>query len=215
VLPFSLLALVLLAGGGWGAYLISSLGGDGAGDAVTTTTAGKTTVRTQTTAKAVTTAAELVPVAGVTAASYDPRAAGGDGDEHPGDTANALDGQIATSWRTDTYRASAVFGGVKPGVGLILTAPTAVAARSLRLDGGVGGWTGRVYSAAGTEPPATIAGWKPASAPFLARTVPMDIPLTGGPSRHYLVWITKLAAVDNGFAASIAEAHLQAAAKAG
>jgi serine/threonine-protein kinase len=215
VLPFSLLALVLLAGGGWGAYLISSLGGDGGGDAVTTTTAGKTTVRTQTTAKAVTTAAELVPVAGVTAASYDPRAAGGDGDEHPGDTANALDGQIATSWRTDTYRASAVFGGVKPGVGLILTAPTAVAARSLRLDGGVGGWTGRVYSAPGAEPPATIAGWKPASAPFLARTVPMDIPLTGGPSRLYLVWITKLAAVDNGFAASIAEAHLQTAPKAG
>ena len=35
--------------------------------------------------------------------------------------------------------------------------------------------------------------------------VPMDVPLTGAPSRLYLIWITKLAPTDTGFAASIAE----------
>ena len=40
----------------------------------------------------------------------------------------------------------------------------------------------------------------------------MDVPLTGGPARLYLVWITKLAPVATGFAASIAEAQLQTAA---
>jgi serine/threonine-protein kinase len=205
--PFALLALVLLAGGGWAAYLGTSLGD---GHASSTTTGGTTTAGTTTATTGATTAApRTVAVGGLTSASYDPRGDGGDGDEHPAETANVLDGQPSTTWRTDTYRASPEFGGVKPGVGLILTAPAAVAARALRLDGGLGGWTGRVYSARGDTPPASIAGWKPISAPFVARTVPMDIPLTGSASRLYLVWITKLAPVAGGFAASIADAQLQ------
>ena len=40
----------------------------------------------------------------------------------------------------------------------------------------------------------------------------MDVPLTSGPSRLYLICITKLAPVATGFAASIAEAKLQTAA---
>jgi hypothetical protein len=37
----------------------------------------------------------------------------------------------------------------------------------------------------------------------------MEIALSGGPSRLYLIWITKLSPTDTGFAASIAEAKLQ------
>ena len=107
-----------------------------------------------------------------------------------------------------------MFGGVKPGVGLILTAPAAVAGAHASAST-AGSAAGRAASTArpARTPPATIAGWKPVSAPFIARTVPMDIPLTGGPSRLYLVWITKLAPVATGFAASIAEAQLQTAAR--
>jgi hypothetical protein len=201
---------VLVAGVGWAAYLGSSLIG---GDDETASTTGSSTV--ETTAKtsattAVTTGATAVE--DVTAASYDPTGSGGDGDEHPEDTGSALDGNPSTSWRTDTYRGSAEFSGIKPGVGLILSAPEAVAATTLRLTGGQDGWTGRVYTATGSEPPATIDGWKPASKPFVARSVPMDVPLTSGPSRLYLIFITKLAAVNTGFAASIAEAKLETAA---
>jgi hypothetical protein len=208
--PIALLVLVLVAGVSWAAYLGSSFsfGGDGGG-AGTATTGPGTTTKEQTTATTAATTTGGAGVSGLTATSYDPTADGGDGDEHPNDTGNVLDGDVSTTWRTDTYRASPVFAGIKPGVGLILTSPSAVKATVLRLVGGLGGWTGRVYTASGSSPPATIAGWKPASAAFVARTVAMDIPLTGGASTLYLVWITKLAPVDTGFAASIAEAKLE------
>jgi hypothetical protein len=208
--PIALLLLVLLAGIGWGAYLGSSLIGGGNGHSTTTggSTAGTTAQTSGTTA--VTTGA--IAVAGLTAASYDPTAGGGDGSEHPTETGNALDGNPSTSWRTDTYRGTADFAGIKQGVGLVLSAPSPVTASALRLTGGLDGWTGRVYTAPGSSPPATIDGWKPVSDPFVARSVPMDIPLSAGPSRLYLIWITKLAPVNAGFAASIAEASLQTAA---
>jgi serine/threonine-protein kinase len=208
LLPIALLVLVLGAGVSWAAYLGSSFSLGGGGKGGTTTTGPGTTTQAQTTSPA-TTATAGTSVSGLTATSYDPAADGGDGSEHPTDTGNVLDGNISTTWGTDTYRASPVFAGIKPGVGLILTAPSAVKATVLRLVGGLGGWTGRVYTAPGSSPPATIAGWKPVSAPFVARTVPMDIPLTGAGSTLYLVWITKLAPVATGFAASIAEAKLQ------
>jgi eukaryotic-like serine/threonine-protein kinase len=211
VWPIALLLLVLIAGIGWAAYLGSSLIGDGGGSSTTTGTTTTSVTTADTTATTATTTGATA-VEGVTASSYDPTGGGGDGDEHPEDTGNALDGDPSTSWRTDTYRGSAEFSGIKPGVGLILSAPASVAATTLRLTGGQDGWTGRVYTAPGSDPPATIDGWKPASKPFVARSVPMDIPLTGGPSRLYLIFITKLAPVDTGFAASIAEAKLQTAA---
>jgi serine/threonine-protein kinase len=208
--PVVLLVLVLVAGVGWAAYLGSSLVG---GDGNSSTTAGTTTTGA-TTSTATTTAVATTPVtvAGLTAESYDPAGSGGDGDEHPSETGNVLDGDPSTTWRTDTYRGTAEFSGIKPGVGLILAAPAPVAATTLRLTGGLDGWTGRVYTAAGTSPPATIEGWTPVSKPFAARTVSMDIALSGGPSRHYLIWITKLSQTGTGFAASIAEARLQTAA---
>ena len=212
VWPIALLVLVLVAGVGWAAYLGSSfLGGDATDGASTQTTASTPTTEqsTQTTTEAPATTA----VAGLAASSYDPSGAGGDGDEHPDETANAIDGVAATVWHTDTYRADAQFGGIKPGVGLILTAPAAVTATTLSLQGGHGGWTGRVYTAPGTTPPADISGWTAVSKPFSARTVPMTIPLTGGPSRLYLIWVTKLVPVDTGFAASIAEASLRVSAQ--
>ncbi len=207
--PLVLLAFVLVAGIGWAAYLGSSLI-EGGSDS----TAAATTTRTTTSTAATTTVATApVAVAGLTAESYDPTGSGGDGDEHPTETGNALDGDPSTSWRTDTYRGTAEFSGIKPGVGLILSAPAAVAATRLSMTGGLAGWTGRVYTAQGTSPPTSIGGWTPVSKPFSARTVPMDIPLDGGPSRLYLIWITKLAPAGAGFAASIAEAKLQRVAR--
>ena len=203
--PFALLLLVLFAGVGWAVYLGSSFGGGGSsGEAATTS---GTTTSTTDGSGATTTAAGVVD--GLTAASYDPQGDGGDGNEHPNETANAVDGDIATRWRTDTYRGTPEFAGFKPGVGLILVAPAPVTATALGLTAGVGGWTARIYTAPGATPPAGLDGWTPVSNPFNARSVPMDIPLTGGPSRLYLIWITKLAPVDTGFAASVAEAQLQ------
>jgi eukaryotic-like serine/threonine-protein kinase len=206
VLPSALLVLVLAAGIGWAAYLGSSFGGGD--DKADSSTPGSTasTPKTTSSVDTVTTAGGRTTVGGLTAKSYDPE---GDGSEHPAETANALDGDASTRWRTDTYRAKPEFAGIKSGVGLILTAPSAVAATALRLQAGLDGWSARVYTAPGASPPASIAGWTPVSNPFSARTVPMAVPLTASPSRLYLIWITKLAPVDTGFAASIADAQLE------
>ena len=127
--PVVLLLLVLVAGIGWAAYLGSSLGGgDGGGTAAGTTTAPETTTTTGSGTTGTTTAAGGA-VTGLTATSYDPTSGGGDGDEHPEETANALDGSPATTWRTDTYRGTAEFAGIKPGVGLILSSADPVTAQ--------------------------------------------------------------------------------------
>ena len=102
--PIGLLVLVLAAGIGWAAYLGSSLIGGGSAEATTTTAPPSTTATTTTATTGTTTAAAGAAVTGLTASSYDPRGDGGDGDEHPADAANALDGDPATHWRTDTYR---------------------------------------------------------------------------------------------------------------
>ena len=43
----------------------------------------------------------------------------------------------------------------------------------------------------------------------------MDVPLSGDPSRQYLIWITRLAPTETGtgFAASITDAQLKTAAE--
>ena len=211
--PIGLLVLVLVAGIGWAAYLGSSLIGGGSAEATTTTAPPPTTATTPATTGTTTPTAGAA-VTGLTASSYDPQSDGGDGDEHPADAANALDGDPATHWRTDTYRGTPEFNGSKPGVGLILTAPSEVAAATLHLTAGLGGWTGRVYTAPGTSPPAGIDGWTPISETFEARTVAMDVPLSGDPSRQYLIWITRLAPTETGtgYAASITDAQLKTAA---
>jgi serine/threonine-protein kinase len=213
--PIGLLVLVLVAGIGWAAYLGSSLIGGGSADATSTTTSQRTTATTAPTTSGTATPAAGAPVSGLTASSYDPQGDGGDGDEHPADAANALDGDPATHWRTDTYRGTPEFNGSKPGVGLILTAPSAVAAAMLHLTAGLGGWTGRVYTAPGSSPPAGIDGWTPVSETFEARAVAMDVPLSGDhPSKQFLIWITRLAPTEagTGFAASITDAQLKTAA---
>jgi predicted Ser/Thr protein kinase len=211
VWPIALLVLVLVAGIGWAAYLASSFG-DGGGGTDSSTSGSTATEATTTGSQGTTTAPAGGIVSGLATASYDPTGDGGDGDEHPDETGNAIDGDPSTRWRTDTYRATPEFAGIKPGVGLILAAPSPVAATTLSLQAGQGGWTGRVYAAPGASPPPGIDGWKAVSESFTARSVPMDIPLTGGPSRLYLIWITKLAPTDTGFAAGIAEAALKTAA---
>ncbi len=57
-------------------------------------------------------------IAGAT--DFDPRADGGSAQENPKEVALAIDGDRSTAWRTERYRKRADFGGLKPGVGLVL-----------------------------------------------------------------------------------------------
>ena len=77
------------------------------------------------------------PVTLRSANDFDPRADGGSGAENAKRVKRAIDGDPETVWTTERYRRLATFGGLKPGVGLVLDLgePTKVAAVSVRLSG--------------------------------------------------------------------------------
>ena len=63
-------------------------------------------------------AGTVIPVAAIT--DFDPRADNGNGEEHPDQAKNAIDGDASTGWSTMQYVGNPKMGGEKPGVGLVL-----------------------------------------------------------------------------------------------
>jgi hypothetical protein len=63
-------------------------------------------------------ASAAVPLKPVSASVYNP-APNTSGDDDPGDTSAAIDGDTSTAWHTSFYL-SHLFGGLKPGAGLLL-----------------------------------------------------------------------------------------------
>jgi hypothetical protein len=120
--------------------------------------------------------------------SYDPRSAGGDGSEH--DTGlhsvtDATDGNVATYWSTDHYN-SANFGGLKPGVGLVLDAGSAVALKSITVTTDTPGFTAKIQ--AGDSASGPFDGDSSTRAVNGTTT----FALNGTVARYYLVWLTSL-----------------------
>jgi eukaryotic-like serine/threonine-protein kinase len=79
------------------------------------------------------------------AASVDFDPSGGDG-EHSDEAPNATDGDASTSWSTEDYN-SPEWGGLKPGVGLILELDELVDLRALEVETSSSGWLAEVYVA--------------------------------------------------------------------
>ena len=122
-------------------------------------------------------AARPVRLAGF--AAHDPF--GGDG-EHDAEAREATDGDPATSWTTESYRA----GLQKQGVGLILDARRLVRLRSLTVTTDTPGFTAEIRAGESTS------SFRPVSAPkTVAGTT--RFPIRGGSARYYVVWITELA----------------------
>jgi tRNA A-37 threonylcarbamoyl transferase component Bud32 len=129
-------------------------------------------------------AASGTPVALRGIGDYDPQGTGG---EH-GDTAGrATDGNAATSWNTETY-ASADFGGLKHGVGLVVDAGRSVPLKTLTVRSPLPGFQ------------ATILSGDSQSGPFDTDSGPENVgastrfTLNGASARYYVVWITRLPA---------------------
>jgi eukaryotic-like serine/threonine-protein kinase len=153
-----------------------------------------------------TTTAATTPIRGVTPSAYDPL---GDGGEHDGEAPNATDRNEATTWETDRYK-SAGLGGLKAGVGFVLSLDTPRQARQLQLTLTAAGSDFTVYTTADDVIPDTIegGGWREVD----RRTDAADqltVRLSGGPQRHYLVWFTNLPPDGSGYRIGIAEAVLR------
>ena len=104
----------------------------------------------------------------------------GDGREHPERVGDATDGDPATYWTTERYGSFD-----KPGVGLVLEAPRAVALKRLRLTTDTPGFTAVIRSGDAPERARDV------SAPrSVGPTATFEV--SSAPARYYLVWITNL-----------------------
>jgi len=114
---------------------------------------------------------------------FDPDGTGGEHD----DTAKlATDGLQGTYWRTEQYSGSN-FGGLKPGVGLLLDACSAKKLSKLTVTTDTPGFTAQIKAGSSPSGPFTtpVSGSLPAS-----QTTTFSI--HGSAAQYYVVWITNL-----------------------
>ena len=143
------------------------------------------------------------PVAVSAATSFDPE--GDDGEENESTAALAVDGDPASAWVTSTYN-SADFGGLKSGLGLILTLDQAAELGTLTVTSGTPGWTADVYVADQAAP--DLAGWGEPVATGQAMGESTTVDLGGASGSTVLIWIT---ALPDGRVVEIADATVAAA----
>jgi hypothetical protein len=136
--------------------------------------------------------APMVAIKVVSAEDFDPTPQG-NGSENPNQTRLAIDGRSGTAWRTVAYTTPA-FGGLKPGVGLILDLGEAATVRQVKLRLPDEGSTIQIRTAVGgaTRAPATLSGYALAATATGAgkeETIRFTAPAT---TRFVLIWITQL-----------------------
>ncbi len=114
-------------------------------------------------------------------AGYDPE---GDGAEHNELAGAATDRSTTTAWTTETYH-GADFGGLKTGVGLILSANSPVKLAQLTVSTPTPGFTAQIQ--AGDSPDGGFAA--DSSSQTVNGTTTFS--LNGKTARYYVVWITQ------------------------
>ncbi len=126
---------------------------------------------------------------------------GGSGDDHPEQVPLAVDGNPATAWYTQHY-ASASFGNLRPGVGLLLDLQRATSVQAVGLRLATPGVDLRVYA---SDSPDTLLAGRPVAA---AASAPATLDLTVNrpvTARYLLVWFTRLAPSDGGYRAGVSD----------
>ena len=141
--------------------------------------------------------ARLTPVK---VAAVQPYAGTGGSADHPEEASLATDGDPSSAWYTQHY-ASAAFGQLRSGAGLLFDLGQPVSIKSLKLRLAVTGVTAQVRAADSVGALMTThAVATTASAPSSWVVRPTVT------ARYWLVWFTKLASNDGGYRAGIAEA---------
>jgi tRNA A-37 threonylcarbamoyl transferase component Bud32 len=147
-------------------------------------------------------AASAKGIGTVTPLAFDPPP--GSGVEHDDELPFLVDGDPATVWRTETY-GSNLFGGLKPGVGVILRLDGTHKLKELKVTSPSKGWTAEV--AVSDAPRATRDAWGPPVASKKAGADgSMTFDLDGRTGGAVLLWITDLG--DGGSVVSIGELKL-------
>jgi putative peptidoglycan lipid II flippase len=150
------------------------------------------------------TAGAPVPVAG--ASIYNPY---GDGEpENDDDVPLTVDGDPGTTWSTVTYRGSAAFGNLKPGVGIVYDLGSEQSLAGVTITTTLPGTAVEVRT--GGTPDGDLDAFTVAASGELTGTdeLPFDSAVS---TRYVLVWVTGLVSTDGGFTGDIAEVTVAAA----
>jgi serine/threonine-protein kinase len=146
------------------------------------------------------TAGKGATLTAVHVASAQPFSANGASSDHPEEASLAVDGDSSTAWYTQHY-ASASFGGLRPGSGLVLDLGAATDVKRLILRLAVPGTAVEVH--AGDDASSLLSAKTVGSTSSAPSTWTLR---PGVAARYWLVWFTRLAPSDGAFRAGVAEA---------
>jgi len=129
------------------------------------------------------------PVTVESVAAFDPPP--GSGSEHDDEIVNLTDGDPNTTWSTEEY-GNAEFGGLKTGVGVIITLNGPRKLGTLEVTSTSRGWSGQVFVAAREGPGPPPVGWGDAVATRTDINGNSTFTLDGRTGSVVLLWITNL-----------------------
>ncbi len=132
------------------------------------------------------------PIPLESATDFDPQ---GDGEENSDVIGLAVDGNLKTSWTSEHYDDPEFAGtktGPNEGVGLYVTAESAVSPSEMVIDA-TPGYDAEIYAAT-TTAPEELAGWgDPVGSVGDAGTVAEISLSVPRPSKYFLIWFTRAA----------------------
>lgn len=133
-----------------------------------------------------TAAADPIAPVSMTASAFDPL---GDGREHDDEANAAVDGDPGTGWTTERYE-SRDFGGLKPGVGLVIDLGESTDVETLQVETPNAGWSLVVHVA--DQPATALDGWGPPAATVEMADGSTTIELDRARGSFVLIWLTDL-----------------------
>jgi putative peptidoglycan lipid II flippase len=142
----------------------------------------------------------------VKATVYSP---GGEPD-NPGQAGQAIDGDPATSWDTDTYHDAVPFPGFKSGIGLLLQLPQPTVVGAVNVDVPSTGTKIQIRSSATATPGRledTTALTQPVSVHTGHNTIPVN---ASSPTSYVLVWIPTMGTTNGASRTGLSEVTVQA-----
>lgn len=134
---------------------------------------------------------------------------GGEAD-NPGQAAQAIDGNPATAWTTDTYSDAVPFPSFKDGVGLMLQLSQPTTLASVTIDLNSTGTSIQIRASESASPSSlddTTALSSPTPMKPGSNTITID---NATPTSYVLVWITTLGTVDGRSESSLSDITLKA-----
>ena len=130
--------------------------------------------------------------------------------DNPGQAGQAIDGNPATSWDTDTYHDAVPFPGFKSGIGLLLQLPQPTVVGAVNVDVPSTGTKIQIRSSA-TATPSRLEDTTALTQPVSVHPGHNSIPVNASsPTSYVLVWIPTMGTTNGASRTGLAEVTVQA-----